>query len=161
MSKLTEVLVPLMVRRTWHQQTSSPELVVGSLPTLLKPRVDKPAHHGGTCASSKAHNTTRPNWAYLIEEKWILTVFYIYHQVLFFSEPQVLTLCFLDFHFLMIGLHSVKTSNRSRSIGNGPLMAVTWTPISNGCCLAPLTHKRGRLDLDLGTTTPVTNVNFL
>jgi hypothetical protein len=56
--------------------------------------------------------------------------------------------------------HYVKTSNRSRSICNGPLTPVTCTNICNGCYLAPVTDKRGRLTPALASTTPVTNVNF-
>jgi hypothetical protein len=57
-------------------------------------------------------------------------------------------------------LHHVKTSNRSRNICNGPLWPVTSQNICNGCCLAPVTHKCGRLDPELVTTTPVTDENF-
>jgi hypothetical protein len=56
--------------------------------------------------------------------------------------------------------HHVKTSNRSRSICNGPLWPVTSRNICNGCCLAPVTHKRGRLDPELATTTLVTDEAF-
>jgi hypothetical protein len=46
----------------------------------------------------------------------------------------------------MIGFldHYVKTSNRSRSICNGPLTPITSTHIYNGCYLAPVTYKRAR-----------------
>jgi transposase InsO family protein len=54
----------------------------------------------------------------------------------------------------------VKTSNRSRSICNGPLTPVTYTHICNGCCLVPVTYKSARTTLGLASTTPVTNVNF-
>jgi hypothetical protein len=57
-------------------------------------------------------------------------------------------------------VHYVKTSNRSRNICNRPLRPVTRRNICNGCCLAPVTHKRGRLDPDLATTTPVTDEDF-
>jgi hypothetical protein len=54
----------------------------------------------------------------------------------------------------------VKTSNRSRSICNGPLMPVTSTHLCNGCCLAPATYKCARTTTGLASTTPVTNVDF-
>jgi hypothetical protein len=57
-------------------------------------------------------------------------------------------------------IHYVKTLNRSHIICDGPLRSVTWTPICNGCCLALVTRKRGRLNPDLATTTPVTNENM-
>jgi hypothetical protein len=53
-----------------------------------------------------------------------------------------------------------KTSNRSRSICNGPLTPVTSTHICNGCCLAPVTYKCTRTTRGLASTTPVTNVDF-
>jgi hypothetical protein len=56
--------------------------------------------------------------------------------------------------------HYVKTSNRSRSICNGSLTPVTCTHICNSCCLAPVTHKRGRPTPGLASTMPVTNVDF-
>jgi hypothetical protein len=56
--------------------------------------------------------------------------------------------------------HYVKTSNRSRSICNGPLTPVTSTHICNGCCLAPVTYKRARTTPGLASTMPVTNVDF-
>jgi hypothetical protein len=56
--------------------------------------------------------------------------------------------------------HYVKTSNRSRSICNGPLTPVTSTHICNGCCLAPVTYKRARTIPGLASTTPVANVDF-
>jgi hypothetical protein len=56
--------------------------------------------------------------------------------------------------------HYMKTSNRSRSICNGPLMPVTSTHICNGCCLVPVTYKRARTTMGLASTTPVTNVDF-
>jgi hypothetical protein len=56
--------------------------------------------------------------------------------------------------------HSVKTSNRSRNICNGPLTPVTSTHICKGCCLAPVTYKRARTTPGLASTTPVTNVDF-
>jgi hypothetical protein len=57
-------------------------------------------------------------------------------------------------------VHYVKTSNRSRNICNEPLTPVTCTHICNYCCLAPVTHKRGRPTPGFATTTPVTNKNF-
>jgi hypothetical protein len=56
--------------------------------------------------------------------------------------------------------HYVKTSNRSRSICNGPLTPVTSTHICNGCCLAPVTYKRAKTNPGLASTMPVTNVDF-
>jgi hypothetical protein len=56
--------------------------------------------------------------------------------------------------------HYVKTSNRSRSICNGPLTPVTSTQICNGGCLAPVTYKCVRTTPRLASTTPVTNVDF-
>jgi hypothetical protein len=56
--------------------------------------------------------------------------------------------------------HYVKTSNRSRSICNGPLTPVTPTHICNSCCLAPVTYKRARMTPGLASTTLVTNVDF-
>jgi hypothetical protein len=57
-------------------------------------------------------------------------------------------------------LHYVKTSNRSRSICNGPLTPVTCTHICNGCYLAPVTDKRGRSTSGLASATLVINVDF-
>jgi hypothetical protein len=57
-------------------------------------------------------------------------------------------------------IHYVKTSYRSHSICNGPLMPVTSTHICNGCCLAPVTNKRAKTTSGLASTTPVTNVDF-
>jgi hypothetical protein len=56
--------------------------------------------------------------------------------------------------------HYVKTSNRSRSICNGPLTPITYTHICNVCCLAPVTYKRARMTAGLASTMPVTNVYF-
>jgi hypothetical protein len=50
--------------------------------------------------------------------------------------------------------HYVKTSNRSRIICSGPLTTVTCTHICNGCCLAPVTHKRARMTPGLASTMP-------
>jgi hypothetical protein len=55
--------------------------------------------------------------------------------------------------------HYVKTSNRSRSICNGPLTPVTSTRICNGC-LVPITYKRAMTTPGLASTTPITNVDF-
>jgi hypothetical protein len=57
-------------------------------------------------------------------------------------------------------IHYVKTSNRSRSICNGPLTPVTCTHICNDCYLVPVTNKRGRSTPGLASATPVTNVDF-
>jgi hypothetical protein len=57
-------------------------------------------------------------------------------------------------------MHYVKTSNRSHSICNGPLMPVTSTHICNGCCLALVTYKGASTTQRLASTTPVTNVDF-
>jgi hypothetical protein len=76
----------------------------------------------------------------------------------FFSEADANF--FLLHYVLNYRCHHVKTSNRSRSICNGPLWPVTRRNFCNGCCLAPVTHKRGRLDLELATTTPVTDEVF-
>jgi hypothetical protein len=62
-------------------------------------------------------------------------------------------LVLLDFHY-------VKTSNRSRSICNGTITPVTYTHISNGCYLAPVTDKHGGRTPGLASATPVTNVDF-
>jgi hypothetical protein len=64
----------------------------------------------------------------------------------------------IDAILLADDVHYVKTSNRSRSICNGPLTPVTSTHICNGCCLAPVTYKRTRTTPGLASTTPVTNV---
>jgi hypothetical protein len=56
--------------------------------------------------------------------------------------------------------HYVKTSNRSRSICNGPLTPITSTHTCNSCCLASVTYKRARMTPGLASTTPVTNVDF-
>jgi hypothetical protein len=56
--------------------------------------------------------------------------------------------------------HYVKTSNRSRSICNGPLTPITCTHICNGCYLVPVIDKRCRPTLGLAFATPVTNVDF-
>jgi hypothetical protein len=56
--------------------------------------------------------------------------------------------------------HYVKTSNRSRSNGNGPLTPVTCTHICNGCYLALVTDKCGWPTPGLASVTPVTNVDF-
>jgi hypothetical protein len=59
-----------------------------------------------------------------------------------------------------LGIHYMKTSNRSRSICNGPLTPVTCTHICKGCYLAPVTDKRGRSTPRLVSAAPVTNVDF-
>jgi hypothetical protein len=61
---------------------------------------------------------------------------------------------------LKFEFHYVKTSNRSRSICNGPLTLVTSTHICNGCCSAPVTYKRAKMTPGLASTTRVTNVEF-
>jgi hypothetical protein len=63
-------------------------------------------------------------------------------------------------HRKSISIHYVKTSNRSRSICNGPLTPVTCTHICNGCYLAHITDKSGRLTPRLASIMPVTNVDF-
>jgi hypothetical protein len=57
-------------------------------------------------------------------------------------------------------IHYVKTSNRSRSVCNGPLTTIACTHICNNCYLAPVTDKRGRSTPGLASATPVTNVYF-
>jgi hypothetical protein len=75
--------------------------------------------------------------------------------------PDDRTLSSLDgSHAFPTRVHYVKTSNRSHNICNGPLTLVTCTHTCNGCYLAPVIDKRGRLTLGLASATPVTNVYF-
>jgi hypothetical protein len=62
--------------------------------------------------------------------------------------------------FLGAGDCRYKSISESRNICNGPLWPVTSRNIRNGSCLAPVTHKRGKLDPELATTTPVTDEDF-